>query len=138
MNPHCLFCKIIAKDIEACIVYEDEHTLGFLDIHPRAPGHTMVVPRAHADTILELHDGAIASVFVAVKKVTLLLKQALNPDGFTIGINHGTAGGQAVDHLHIHIMPRWHTDGGTSIHSIVNNPFTEPLTVIAEKIKKIS
>ncbi|MBI2591597.1 MAG: HIT family protein, partial [Candidatus Brennerbacteria bacterium] len=58
----------------------------------------------------------------------------LKPDGFTIGINHGEASGQAVDHLHIHIIPRWKNDGGGSIHGVVNNPPKESLEEIKKKI----
>lgn len=132
----CIFCTIIAKEIPAEIVYEDERTLGFLDIHPCAPGHTMIIPKRHAETIFEMPDDELGSLFSAVKKMTAVLKNAFAPDGFTIGINHGAASGQAVGHLHIHLIPRWHTDGGSSIHSVVNNPPPESLAAVAEKIKK--
>jgi len=118
----CLFCKIVNKEINAEIVYEDQETLAILDVHPRAPGHTMVLSKVHAENILDLPEEKIGPVFLAVKKVTGLLKEKHRPDGFTIGINQGRASGQAVDHLHIHIIPRWHDDKGGSIHSVVNNP----------------
>ena len=118
----CLFCQIINKKIKAEIVYEDNDTLAFLDVRPRAPGHTMVLPKVHSQNILDLPDDKIEPLFAAVKKVTQILKDTHRPDGFTIGINQGQASGQAIDHLHIHIIPRWHNDGGGSIHSVVNNP----------------
>ena len=133
---NCLFCKIANKEIPAHIIYEDGDTIGILDITPRAPGHTMVIPKVHGATILEVQDATIVSLFGAVKKVTALLQKALAPDGFTIGINHGRASGQAVDHLHIHVIPRWLTDGGGSVHSVVNNPPQESLDAIKEKILK--
>lgn len=132
----CIFCKIIAKEIPAHKVYEDEYALGILDIHPRAPGHTMIIPRSHVETIIEVPNGELESLFSAVKKMTTVLKNALVADGFTIGVNHGKASGQEVDHLHIHIIPRWYTDDGSSVHTVVNNPPTESLAAIAEKIKK--
>ncbi len=132
----CVFCKIINKEIGSEIVYEDENAVGVLDIHPRSPGHVMALPKFHAENILDLPDEKIEGVFLAVKKITGILKKTFNPDGFTIGINHGKASGQAVDHLHIHIMPRWHSDGGGSIHSVVNNPTEESLEEIARKIKE--
>lgn len=132
----CLFCKIIVKEIAAQIVYEDAHALGFLDIHPRAPGHTMIVPRIHAENILVVPDYELEPLFAAVKKMIALLQNALAPDGFTIGVNQGRASGQEVNHLHIHLIPRWYDDGGSSIHSVVHHSSSESLAEIAEKIKK--
>ncbi|HDH31502.1 MAG TPA: HIT family protein, partial [Candidatus Wolfebacteria bacterium] len=75
------------------------------------------------------------AVFSAVKKITEILDKSLNPDGFTIGINHGRVSGQAVDHLHIHIIPRFKNDKGGSIHTIIHNPPKESLEEIKKKIK---
>jgi histidine triad (HIT) family protein len=131
----CLFCQIVNKEIPADIIYEDDTAVAVLDIHPKAPGHTMVLPKEHSENILDLPDDKVEGVFKAVKNVTELLRKSLKPDGFTIGINHGKASGQAVEHLHIHIMPRWQNDGGGSIHSVVDNPPKEPLKKIAAKIR---
>lgn len=129
---NCLFCKIVNKEIPADVIFENDMALGILDVHPKAPGHTMVIPKTHAETILDLPDDFLHSVASAIKEVTLLLKTKLSPDGFTIGINHGRHAGQAIEHLHIHIIPRFQGDGGTSIHGVVNNPPEDP-----EKIKKL-
>ncbi len=131
----CLFCKIANKQISAEVVYEDENATAVMDVHPRAPGHVMVLPKVHAENILDLPDDKIEGVFKAVKNVTGILQKALSPDGFTIGINHGKVSGQTIDHLHIHIMPRWHSDMGGSIHSVVDNPPAESIEVMAEKIR---
>lgn len=131
----CLFCKIIKKEIKAEIIYEDNEALAFLDINPRAPGHTMVIPKKHAANIFELDDYLMRPVFHAVKIVAGFIQKSLKPDGFTIGINHGEASGQAVEHLHIHIIPRWKNDGGGSIHGVVNNQPKENLRDIAKFIK---
>lgn len=137
MNMDCLFCNIANKSREADIVYEDEHVIGILDIFPRTPGHVMIIPKAHAETILDLPEGEVEPVFMAVRKMTAILQDALSPDGFTIGINHGKVAGQAIDHLHVHIMPRWHNDGGGSLHSVVGNPPKESLTDIKNKILNV-
>jgi len=129
----CLFCKIANKEMAAQVIYEDEDATAVLDVHPRAPGHTMVLPKVHAETILDLPDEKIEGVFKAVKNVTDLLNERLKPQGFTIGINHGRVSGQVIDHLHIHIIPRWANDGGGSIHSVVDNRPKESL----EEIKKL-
>lgn len=130
----CLFCKIINKEIPAEIIYEDVETLAFLDIHPRSSGHTVVIPKVHAENILDLPEGKVEPLFKAVKKITAMIEKGLNPHGFTIGINHGKVSGQAVEHLHIHIIPRWENDNGGSIHSVVNNPPKESLEEIKNKI----
>ena len=130
----CLFCKIISHDIPAQVVYEDDHALAFLDIKPRSPGHTVVIPKVHAPAIIALPDEEIAPLFLVVKKVDEMLSLALTPDGVTIGINQGRASGQEVDHLHIHLMPRWHTDGGHAVQSVVNNPSEASLEDMRKKI----
>ncbi len=132
----CLFCKIVNKTINAKIIYEDENTLAFLDIHPRVSGHTVVIPKKHAANILNLDSSLIGPLFLTVKQVSAILNKALNPDGFTIGINQGRSSGQEIDHFHVHIMPRFSNDGGSSIQNVVNNMPKETLEQILEKIKK--
>lgn len=131
----CLFCAIAQKQIAAEIVYEDQDTMAFLDIHPRAPGHTVIIPKAHAQNILDLPSPLVHPLFLTLQRVTGMISRTLHPDGFTIGINHGSVSGQTVPHLHLHIIPRFHGDGGGSIHSVVYHPPTEPIAVIAAKIR---
>jgi len=130
----CLFCKIANKEKVADIVYENDEAVGVLDIEPVAPGHTMILPKVHAENILDLPKDKVELVFVAVQEMTQKLQEIFNPDGFTIGINHGKVSGQVVDHLHIHIIPRFKGDGGKSIHSVVDNS-PESLADIKEKFK---
>lgn len=130
----CLFCKIAGKTIPSEVIYEDDSVLAFLDIHPLSPGHALIVPKIHSENILDLPDEEAAKAFVSVKKVTALLSEKLKPKGFTIGINHGRIGGQLVDHLHIHVIPRFEGDGGGSLHSVVKNPPKESLSEIRRKI----
>lgn len=134
MNPDCIFCKIAAKKSSAKVIYEDDHAVAFLDITPHAPGHTMVIPKSHAPTLIALSNEEVAPLFGAVKKTAAILMSALYPDGITIGINQGRASGQEVDHLHIHLMPRWHGDGGIAVQSIVHNVPKESLEEVAKKI----
>lgn len=133
-DDNCLFCKIAAGGIPAQAVYEDAHALAFLDIAPRAPGHTVVIPKVHAPTLAELPDVEVAPLFAAVKKVAALLSRELRCDGITIGINQGRASGQVVDHLHVHLVPRWHNDGGGAVQSVVDNKPEETLEEILKKI----
>lgn len=132
----CLFCKIINREIPSEKIYEDDAAFAFLDIHPLAPGHTVIIPKVHAQNILDLPETAVGPLFLVVKKITAALNSALKPHGFTIGINHGKVSGQAIDHLHIHVIPRFEGDGGGSLHSVVENPPREPVSAIKEKIIK--
>lgn len=117
-----VFSKILAGEIPNYTVYEDEHTLAFLDISPCAKGHTLVIPKTYAETISDADEDVLSALFRAVQKTIQRIDAVLNPDGYNIGLNHGDAGGQAVPHVHVHIIPRWNGDGGTSMHSIVSNP----------------
>ena len=130
----CLFCKIVAKQIPSYMVYEDDHAFAFLDIMPRTTGHTMVIPKVHAPNILELPDAEVGPLFAAVKNVAGMLSRTLLCDGITIGANQGRASGQEVDHLHVHLMPRWHGDGGGPVQSLVNRKPKETLEEIRKKI----
>ena len=133
----CLFCKIINREIPAEIVYEDEQVLAFLDIYPRSPGHTVVIPRVHATTIVDLPYVEINPLFSVVKRVTARIDAALTPQGFTIGLNHGSVSGQTVPHIHVHIIPRYDGDGGGSIHSVVDYHTDESLASVGSKIRHI-
>lgn len=118
----CLFCKISQKKVPNHTVYEDNNVLAFLDIYPLAKGHTVVIPKEHAQNLQELSDDSLRPLFQAVKQTTNILQKTLNPDGFNIGWNHGEVAGQTIPHLHVHIIPRWSNDGGKSLHAIIKNP----------------
>ncbi len=104
------------------VVYEDSHSLAFLDINPRSPKHTLVIPKIHSETILDLPESEREPFWGAVVAVEKLLLESIHPNGFTLGINQWKAAGQEVDHLHMHIIPRFLDDGGGPVQMIVNNP----------------
>ncbi len=131
----CLFCKIGKKEVGAEVIYEDESSMAILDINPRAPGHAMVILKLHRETILDTQEEELKPLFVAVKKVTAMISEALKPDGFTIGINHGKYSGQEIDHIHIHIIPRYLNDKGRSIQSVVDNKSAETIQEIGTRLK---
>lgn len=131
----CIFCKIGSGDIPAETIFENQAARAFLDIHPVAIGHTVVIPKRHAETIIDMAGNEAASFFDAVRQATALIKKNLKPDGFTIGLNHGAIAGQAVPHVHFHIIPRFQGDGGSSIHGVVAAPPAEPITVTAKRIR---
>jgi len=132
----CLFCKIANKEIPSEVIHEDAVSIAFLDINPSTLGHAVIIPKHHAENILGLSNEAVGPLFQAVRQVTEKLNRALNPGGFTIGINHGRISGQAVPHLHIHVIPRYPGDGGGSIHSVVENRPKESVRETKERIIK--
>lgn len=133
--PDCIFCKVAAHEIPAEIVGEDDRALAFLDIHPQAPGHTMVIPKVHAAKLADLPLDEVGPLFKMVRDIARELEHALAADGMTIGVNQGEVSGQTVPHLHIHLFPRFKGDGGKSVHSVVQNPPRESLQEIGEKIR---
>ncbi|MDP2709058.1 MAG: HIT family protein [bacterium] len=107
----CIFCKIIASELPGYKVYEDEQTLAFLDVNPVNPGHTLVVPKKHLANIEEADKETLCRIMATVKKVGLSLKRNLGAPGYNAGINNDPIAGQAVPHLHVHLMPRREGDG---------------------------
>lgn len=132
---NCIFCKIVHKEIPNYTVYEDDRCLAFLDIFPQTKGHTVVIPKIHAETVFDLNDFNLSELNVAAKRTMEKIKTVLSPDGFTVGWNHGEAGGQAVPHLHVHIFPRWLGDGGGSMHSVVKKMSDVDVKKVAEEFK---
>ncbi len=107
----CVFCRIVAGELPVRVVHEDDAAIAFLDTAPAAKGHTLVVPRAHAVQIWDADEEALADVARTVHRVALRLRERLSPDGLTLRQNNGAASGQKVDHVHVHLVPRWHGDG---------------------------
>lgn len=101
-----IFAKILRGELPCHRVYEDEHTIAFLDIMPRSPGHTLVIPKAPARNILDIEPDSLAHVIRTAKKIAVAGKKAFNADGITLQQFSEQAGGQVVFHLHVHIMPR--------------------------------
>jgi histidine triad (HIT) family protein len=92
------------------IVYEDEHSLAFLDHYPINPGHTLVIPKKHYVTMMEMPPGEVGKVFETVRRVSRGVAKASKADGINIGQSNGVAASQEVFHMHVHVIPRFHTD----------------------------
>lgn len=105
-DPNNIFAKIIRGDLPAYKVYEDDKALAFLDIMPRAPGHTLVLPKAPARNILDIKPDDLAHVAQVVQKIAQAQKKAFGADGITVQQFNEKAGGQVVFHLHVHVIPR--------------------------------
>ena len=135
---NCIFCKIARNEANAERLLETERTVSFLDINPRSPAHSLVIPKNHVVVLSELDDETITEVFKATKSVAQMLEKALQPDAFTIGINDGKAAGQEIPHLHVNIFPRFNGDGGRAIHSVVHNPPNVSIAQMAERIRSLN
>ena len=131
----CTFCKIVKGEVKAHMVYENESILAFLDTHPASRGHTMVIPKVHAERLDLLEDRHVGPLFVGVKTVMALLDNALNPGGLNSGWNHGWAAGQHVNHLHVHLIPRYAGDGGGGVQSLIRSSVKEDLASVASQIR---
>ena len=105
----CLFCRIIAGEVEAPIVFDDEVSLGFLDHRPLFPGHTLLVPRAHVETLPDLPDELIEPYFRNVRLLSAAIPQAMEAQGSFVAANNVVS--QSVPHLHFHVVPRVRKDG---------------------------
>jgi histidine triad (HIT) family protein len=134
----CLFCGIASGSVPAKLISETPKSLAFLDIHPRALGHALVVPKGHYQNILELPTDLIGDFFRDVQLVTELISKTIQPDGFTIGINQNLVAGQEVDHLHVHIIPRFKGDNGGSVQGVVSNHPNDSLDEVMKKIKNLN
>ncbi|GIW66241.1 MAG: HIT family protein [Candidatus Parcubacteria bacterium] len=132
---NCPFCQIIQKKIHSFILTENNYFMAILDIKPHAPGHSLIIPKNHYVNITDIPDDCSKDLISIIKEIILILSKKLNTNNFTIGINEGKLAGRLVDHLHIHIIPRFKDDKGGSIHSVVYNPPSQSLEEIYRKLK---
>ena len=130
----CVFCRIVAKEIPATVVHEDEHTLAFMDIGQVNPGHVLVALKKHAENIFALDEAQAGAVFRSAAKVARAIRSAFEPQGLSVYQANGAAAGQTVLHLHIHLVPRYEADG-MALTWPVKNPPREKLAEYAEKIR---
>jgi histidine triad (HIT) family protein len=105
-DPNNIFAKILRGEIPSHKIYEDEDTLAFLDIMPRAEGHALVITKEKARDLFDVSPDALAKLMAVVQKLAPKLKQAVGADGVLIQQFNGEAAGQTVFHLHVHIIPR--------------------------------
>lgn len=109
MAADCLFCQIAARVHEAAIVFEDERTLTFLDHRPLFPGHCLLIPKRHVETLADLQPEELAPVFSVAQRLSAAMEDGLGADGSFVAINNRVS--QSVPHLHVHVVPRKRKDG---------------------------
>jgi histidine triad (HIT) family protein len=105
-DPNNVFAKILRGELPAHKVYEDDRAFAFLDIMPRAPGHTLVIPKAPARSMLDTKPDDLAHVMIVAQKIAKAAMRAFAADGITVQQFNEPAGGQVVFHLHVHVIPR--------------------------------
>lgn len=109
LAPNCIFCKIIRGELAANIVFEDEVSLAFLDHRPLFPGHSLLVPKKHYETLSDLPAELVGPFFTNAQLLTRAVEIALGADGSFVAMNNRVS--QSVPHLHVHIVPRRRKDG---------------------------
>ena len=130
----CVFCRIVARQIPATVVDEDEHTFAFMDLGQVNPGHVLVAVKKHAENLYALDDAQAAAVLRAAARVARAIRDAFKPDGLSVYQANGKAAGQTVFHYHVHLVPR-HEGDGMALTWPVKNPPREKLEEYAAKIK---
>jgi histidine triad (HIT) family protein len=108
--PDCIFCKIVAGELPASIVDQDERTLAFMDIAPATRGHALVIPRAHANDLLSVEQEDLIAVFLAAQRLAGRAKDRLGASGVNLINSCGAAAWQTVFHFHVHVIPRYEDD----------------------------
>jgi histidine triad (HIT) family protein len=99
-DPHCIFCKIAAKEVPGTVVFEDEQTIAFLDIHPKSAGHTLLIPTDHYPWFIDVPEDLSTTLFKNARKLAIELKEKYGADYVRLGIV-----GTDVSHTHIHLIP---------------------------------
>ena len=134
MVSDCIFCKIVAGEIPASKVYEDDHFLAFLDISQVTPGHTLVIPKKHARNLLEMTPDETAYLFNIVSRVTKKVEGTTQPQGMNIISNMEEIAGQSVFHTHVHILPRYSQEDDLKIDFIAHESDFDRLAQLAKDI----
>src|SRR5271167_2014322 len=109
-DPDCIFCKIVAGDLPARIVDEDERTIAFMDIAPATRGHALVIPRAHSSDLLGIEREDLAAVALAAQRVARRVSERLGAEGVNLLNSCGRTAWQTVFHFHVHVIPRYESD----------------------------
>ena len=108
--PDCLFCKIVAGELPATVVDQDDRTISFMDINPATRGHALVIPREHASDLMEIGEDDLAACMAAAQRLAKRAKDRLGADGVNLLNSCGPAAWQTVFHFHVHVVPRYDDD----------------------------
>ena len=135
-DPDCIFCKIVAGELAATVVAEDETTIAFMDINPLSEGHLLVVPREHHEFIGTVPGDVLSHVTLVAQWLAAALRASPVPaDGINLYLADGVAAGQEVPHAHMHVIPRFVGDGFRISADRPPTPSREQLDLIAGRIR---
>jgi histidine triad (HIT) family protein len=109
-DPNCIFCKILAGELPASVIDEDERTISFLDINPATRGHSLVIPREHSEDLLRVDPEDLRAVAIASQRLAARLKERLRADGVNLVNSCGAVAWQTIFHFHMHVVPRYSDD----------------------------
>lgn len=132
---NCIFCRIVAKEIPAAVVFEDEHTLAFMDAGQVNPGHVLIAAKGHAENLYELNDAQAGALLRTAARVARAIRDAYQPEGLSVYQANGKAAWQSVFHYHMHLVPRREGDG-MALTWPAKNPPREKLAEYAAEIRK--
>lgn len=122
MTQDCIFCRIAEGDVPARVVHETESTLAFLDANPLAPGHVLVIPKAHHERLNDLPADTASALYETLHALVPAAEAVADAPASTIGFNNGSEAGQEVPHVHGHVIPRFADDGGRPLHGVAGTP----------------
>ena len=131
----CVFCRIVAKEIPAAVVYEDDQTLAFMDAGQVNPGHVLVAAKGHAENLYELNDAQAGALLRTAARVARAIRDAYQPQGLSVYQANGKAAWQTVFHYHMHLVPR-HDGDGMALSWPAKNPPREKLAEYAAAIRR--
>jgi histidine triad (HIT) family protein len=126
---NCIFCDIIAGKKNAYLIYEDKTHIVIMDKYPIQLGHSLVIPRAHHEKIIDMPIDDVSSLFAKVPRVAKAILKATGADGFNIGQNNGRAANQIIPHVHVHVIPRYEK---------MSNPWKRRMIANDEELEKLS
>lgn len=132
----CIFCKIINKEIQAEIIYENEDFLAMVDINPDNLGHSLLIPKKHSENIFTITPDVLSKLGIELQKISIAVKQAVSAEGININMNNEKAAGQIIFHTHFHIIPRFLNDGLENFKS-KKYDYPEQIKEIGEKIRRV-
>lgn len=134
MISDCIFCKIVAGEIPSSKVYEDDYVLAFLDITQVTPGHTLVIPKQHCRTVLEMDSLTSSALGTVLPKISRHLVEQLSANGLNILNNSEEVAGQTVFHAHFHLLPRFSEEDGIHITFQTKQPNFSALNDLAQTL----
>jgi len=132
-----MFCSMADGKVPTIRVYEDDGHVAVLDINPRNPGHTLVIPKKHYGSIMEMPEAEAGKLFQAVRRVAVAVRAGVNAQGISLAQSNGAVAGQRVPHVHFHVIPRFDTEGPPGLEELVpvKRMETGTLKALGDKIK---